>query len=68
MKDSGRTEVASIPRSTRDVTSGAKRSPGGSAAGGNRALGPALGAVVAYDTRLIEGARVAKLTPTIAPR
>jgi predicted nucleic acid-binding protein len=30
-------------------------------------LGPALGAVVAYDARLIEGARAARLN-TISPR
>ena len=32
-----------------------------------RLLGPALGVVIAYDTRLIGGARAAKL-PTIVPR
>ena len=32
-----------------------------------QALGAALGAVVAYDVRLIEGARAARLS-TIAPR
>ena len=65
MKDSGRTEELDSVLDA-DVTSGGEKIPRGSAAAAT-APGPALGAVVAYDTRLIEGARVAKLT-TIAPR